>query len=274
MIRTSMLPVFPTLAAFVVAIVGHPLPVVCQSLATGTVVQATVTSTAPDYEPLNGLVSWPPTTGDESSLAYFLVVPPGASVTVSISGQTVSLPPTPPDTPDTDENPPTGGYTGWVDIPAFVVFDQSVCDDWTGSDPTARGQALLLAMYEAMSARWADGNEALTECRALQALPGQLNSLFPTLTDPGKVPVSPGAAPVKPRPAKHASPARVKQQLARWKQAYSKWRTSKAHWAQAYAQWQTLEGPWLAQQNDEKQITAAVQSDDASLPPEFHGATC
>jgi len=269
-----MLPVFPSLAAFVVGIVGHPIPVVCQPLTAGTVVQATVSSTAPDYEPLNGPVSWPPTTGDESSLTFFLVVPPGASVTVSIAGQTVSLPPTPPDTPDTDENRPTGGNTGWVDIPAFVAFDQSVCDDWTGTDPTARGQALLLALYEAMSARWADSNEALTECRALQAFPTQLGSLFPALTDPGKVPIAPGAAPVKPRLTKHTTRARWKQELARWKQAYGIWRTSKTHWAQAYAQWQALEAPWLAQQNDEKQITAAVQAYDASLPAEYHGATC
>jgi hypothetical protein len=273
-IRISMLPVFPSLAAFVATIAGYQVPVVCQPLTAGTVVQATVTSTAPDYEPLNGPVSWPPTTGDESGVAFFLVVPPGASVTVSIAGQTVSLPSTPPDTPATDEDPPTGGETGWVDIPAVIVFDQSTCDGWTGSDATARGQALLLAVYEAMEVRWADSNEALTECRAMQAVPTQLDSLFPALTDPGPVPVAPGAAPVKPRLTTHTTRARWKQQLARWSKAYSTWRTRKAHWAQAYAQWQAVEGPWLAQQNDEKQITAAVQADDAALPAEFHGATC
>jgi len=269
-----MLPVFPSLVAFVASIVGYQVPVVCQPLPAGTVVQATVTSTAPDYEPLNGQVSWPPTTGDEGALSYFLTVPPGASVTVSIGGQTASLPPTPPDTPATDEDPPTGGETGWVDIPAFVVLDQSTCDGWTGSDATARGQALLLAVFDAMQVRWSDGNLALTECRAMQAIPTQLDNLFPALTDPGPVPVAPKAAPVKPRLTTHTTRARWKQQLARWKQAYSTWRNRKAQWAQAYAQWQALEGPWLAQQNDEKQITAAVQADDAALPAEYHGATC
>ena len=269
-----MLPAFPSLAAFVVSIVGYQMPVVCQPLNAGTVVQATISVSAPDYESVSEPLSWPPTSSDSSGLAHFLAAPPGGTVTVSIAGQTVQMPPMPADTPETDEDPPTGGQTGWVAIPVFVVFDQSICDGWTGNDATARGQALLNALYVAMEARWADGNEALTECRAMQAVPTQLDSLFPPLTDPGPVPVAPGAAPVKPRLTPHTTRARWKQQLARWNKAYSTWRTRKAHWAQAYAQWQALESPWLAQQNDEKQLTSAVQAYDASLPAEYHGATC
>jgi len=282
-----MLPVFPSLAAFVVSLVGYQIPVVCQPLPQGTVVQATISLTAPDYQPFSGTVSWPATSVDAGGLTLPGAFPPGSSVTVAVGGQSVALPPMPADTPDTDENPPTGGATGWVVIPVFIVFDQSICDGWTGDDPASRGRALLTAIHESMHARWADGNEALTECRALQAFPTQLNSLFPVLTDPGAPPVSPGAAPVKPRLTAHtpawqrAHPvamqrirARWKQQLVRWKNAYSTWRQAYTQWTHAHAQWTALEGPWSAQQADEAQMTAAAQALDAAQPPQYHGATC
>lgn len=282
-----MLSAFPSLAAFVASLVGYQIPVVCQPLPQGTVVQATLTLTAPDYLPFSGAVPWPATSDAEAGITGFAPLPPGSSVTVSIGGQTVALPPMPSDTPATDENPPSGGQTGWVVVPLFIVFDQSICDGWTGEDATARGEALLTAIHESMHARWADGDEALTECRALQAFPSELSSLLPSLSDPGPAPAGPGAAPVKPRLKAHtaawqrAHPKAMKQiragwrqQLIRWTQAYGTWRHAYATWTQADAQWEALDGEWVAQQATETQMTAGAQALDASQPAQYHGASC
>lgn len=282
-----MLPVFPSLAAFVASIVGYQIPVVCQPLPSGTVVQAAITINAPDYEAYAATVAWPPTSGTEAGVTFFLAVPPDGKVTVSLDGQTVALPPLPADTPYTDEHPTSGGFTGWVEIPAFVVFDQATCDGWTGADPTARGDALFVAIFHAMQTRWAEGNLALSECRALQAFPTQLASLFPTLPNPGDEPPGPGGPPARPRLAPHttawqrAHPAVMKElrvrlthQLVRWKKVYAGWREAHATWVTAYAQWRALEVPWTEQQTNEAQMTAAEQAYDASAPAEYHGATC
>lgn len=282
-----MLPVFPSIAAFVASLVGYQVPVVCQPLPHGTVVQATIASTAPDYTPFSGTVSWPPTPGDEAGITGFVTVPPGASVTVTVGGQSISLPATPAETPATNESPPSGGETGWIEIPAFIVLDQSMCDGWTGDDPAARGRALLTAIHEGMHARWADGDEALTECRALQAFPTELSSLFPALPDPGGAPVGPGAAPPRPRLAartpawRRAHPQAERQlrihwqqQLVRWRQAYGVWQQVDGQWQQADSQWLALDRSRSAQQTEEAQMTAAAVALDAAQPAQYHGATC
>jgi hypothetical protein len=271
-----MLPMFPSIAAFVASIVGYQMPVVCQPLPSGTVVQAAITIDAPDYLHDSETAAWPPTSGAPPGVTFFLAVPPDGKVTVAIGGQTVALPPLPGDTPYTDENPTSGGITGWIYIPTFIVLDQSTCDDWTAGGATARGRAMFIAIVQAMQARWADGNEALTECRALQAFPRQLTSLFPTLTNPGNGPVGPGGPPAKPRLTGHSTAAltRFRQQLVRWRKADSTWRRASANWAKAYARWKALNDPWRAQLASESQMTAAAQAYDASQPPEYHGATC
>jgi hypothetical protein len=262
------MPVFTPLVALISSLVGYQIPVVCQPLPQGTTIQAAISVSAPGYAPFSGQHSWGPTMADAGGVTGPLgYLPPGATVTITVDGVTATLPPVPTDTPDTDENPPPAGYAGWVVIPAFIAIDQGYCDAWTGNDLALRGRALLAAIHEAMHAKYAEGNEALTECRAMQLFPTVLQGLFPAITDPGTAPAGPGPAPVKQR---HSSSAAI----ARWKRATTHWRDAHAKWQRAYSQWLALDDTWTTQVGEQAAMTAAAQAYDAFLPPEYHGATC
>ena len=217
-------------------------------------------------------------------------LPAGSTVTVTAGGQRVTLPTIPGDTPRSHESPPPPYPAGSTPVatPDFIALDQShVCDAWTSADPSDRGVALLAAIHESMHAHYAEGDEALTECRALQMFPTVLQTLFPAQTNPGPAPTSPGAAPTKPALARettawkrtHAN--RWKRLLAQWNQAtgrwranYSQWQQAQSQWQHVYNQWSVLNNAWNQQLGEEAVMTSAAQAVDASEPAEYHGATC
>jgi len=238
------MPVFPPLVALVASIAGYQIPVVCQPLTPGTSTMATIAVSTAGSEPSTTQGTWPNTTVEGGLTAFWRYVPPGSVVTVTVAGQTVTLPNTPSDTPYTDENPPPAGLKGEVAVPVFVAIDQADCDKYTSTSAAFRGRALIVAVHEAMHVRYADGNEALTECRAMKTFPYLLTSLFPSIADPGP-------SPKKPRDHKA---------LTRWKRAY--------------AAWLVRARPWKAQQALEAAMTKAAQAYDASLPKQYHGRSC
>jgi hypothetical protein len=280
-------PVFLPLATLISSLVGYQLPVFCQSLAQGSTLSANVTiSVGGQQVSASGSVQLP---NDALGVTVFYWLPAGSTATVSAGGQTETLPTIPGDTPQSHEASPPPYPLGLtpVSTPAFIAIDQSLCDGWTRDDPAQRGVALLAAIHESMHAHYADGNEALTECRALKMYPTVLQSLFPSTTSPGPAPTSPGAAPLKPAlvhetaawKRSHAQAwkrilARWKQATGRWQQSYSQWQQAQSQWQQAYNQWSAANDAWNKQSGEETAMTSAAQASDATLPAPYHGATC
>lgn len=282
------MPVFLPLATLVSSLVGYQLPVACQQLSQGSTVSANITISLGGQE-VSGPVSLQ-TSHNELGVTVVDWFPAGSTVTVTAGGQTVTLPTIPDDTTDSHEATPPPSYpTGLtpVLVPMLIGFDQSVCDGWNSADPAQRGVSLIVAIHESMHAHYAESNEALTQCRALQLFPTVLQSLFPVLSSPGAEPVSPGAAPTRPALAhkasvwKRAHPTAWKRILAHWRQAttlwnqsYSQWLQAESQWRAAYTQWAALNNAFTAQTSEEAAMTAAAQLSDAALPPQYHGATC
>lgn len=251
------MPAFPALAAFVASIVGYPMPVVCQPLPQGTSLSYQVSGSFGTAS-----LTSSPLPEDLAGVTLNLGVPIGDVLTITIGGQTVTLPPAPPDTPSTDEQVGQPGQLpgGRVYVPVFIALAN--CEGWTSDDPGLRGRALITAIHEAMHAKFADGNEALTECRALQALPTQLAALWPGVTNPGAEPDQP------------ALPARS----TRWRKLHpALWRKLLASYRAAYARWLPVDRQWQ-QSNDEwgiyQRVLGGASDMDAEQPPQYHGATC
>jgi hypothetical protein len=177
------LPAFPALAAFIASIVGYQIPVVCQPLTQGTAITYQVSGQLG-----TATLNTQPFSGNEAGIMQPLVVPNGDTISITVAAQAMALPTAGADTPLTHEvSSPIP--SGWVVIPVFIALAN--CDGWTSDLPSLRGQTILTAIHEAMHAKYADGNEALTECRAMQALPTELSSLWPGVSDPGIEPVAP-----------------------------------------------------------------------------------
>ncbi len=249
-----MLPAFPAIAAFIASIVGYPIPVVCQPLPTGSTITFQV---AGDLGSTS--VTTPALPNNEAGVTWSLPIPIADTITVAVAGQTVTLPPTPGDTPLTHETttPVPGGR---VYIPMFIMIAN--CDGWTSDDPTLRGRTLITAIHEAMHAKYADGNEALTECRAMQALPTELASLWPGVSNPGTEPAGP-SLPVRSARWRKLHPALWRRLLASYRAATERWTPLDTQWQNAYAVW----GNYQA-------MLGAATAMDASEPPQYHGATC
>jgi len=249
-----LLPAFPAIAAFVASIVGYPIPVVCQPLPQGT----TITYQASDQYGAASITTPPVPAGrDVAGMTFPLGIRAGDVVTVSVAGQTVTLPAAPSDTPATQEQPSSSGY---VFIPVLIAIAN--CDDWTSDDPTTRGDALLTAIHESMHAKYADGNEALTECRAMQALPTELASLWPGISNPGTEPTGP-SLPVRSARWRKIHHAAWRRLLASYRTAFARWLPLDTSWQRAYQSWETYQA-----------ILYAATAMDASEPPQYHGATC
>lgn len=247
------MPAFPALAAFIAGIVGYPIPVVCQPLSQGSAITYQVSGQFGV-----ATVNTQQFAGTEAGVTQFLGILYGYTITVTVAGQAVTLPPVPPDTPITDENPSHGA--GYVGIPMFIALAN--CDGWTSTEPTQRGQTLLTAIHEAMHAKYADGNEALTECRAMQALPTELAALWPNVSDPGAEPPEP----LQPT------------ETARWKKSHpAAWRRLLAAYRARYARWQPVGAQWLNASSDWSNYQAILQAAaqmDSSEPAQYHGAIC
>jgi hypothetical protein len=253
--RGLSLPVFPALAAFIASIVGYPVPVVCQPLTEGTAITYQVSGQLG-----TATISSRPFIGALLGVMQPLTVPVGDTITITVAGQTVTLPTAPTDTPSTHEQP-SAIPSGWVVIPMYIALAN--CDGWTSDVPALRGQTLLAAIHESMHAKYADGNEALTECRAMQALPTELSSLWPDVSDPG---IGPGGAPSRPsRPL-------------RWRKLHpGSWRKALSAYRSAYASWQIVEGEWQHANDDwtsYEAVLSGADALDAGEPPQYHGATC
>jgi hypothetical protein len=249
------LPVFPALAAFIASIVGYPVPVVCQPLTEGTSITYQVSGQLG-----TATLSSAPFRGDELGVMHSLNVPVGDIITITVAGQTVTLPPAPTDTPLTHESS-RAIPSGWVQIPTYIALAN--CDGWTSDIAALRGQTLLAAVHESMHVKYADGDEALTECRAMQALPTELSSLWPDVSDPG---IGPGGAPRRPSRSvlwRRHHPGSWQKLLSAYRSAYASWQAAEGQWQQASGDWTTYES-----------VLAAAGVLDAGEPPQYHGATC
>jgi hypothetical protein len=249
------LPVFPALAAFIAGIVGYPVPVVCQPLPIGTSITYQLSGQFG-----TATFNSPPLSVDLLGAMFPLRVPIGYMLTVTVAGQTVTLPAAPIDSPSTHEQS-SATPPGWVVIPGYIALAN--CDGWTSDIPALRGQTLLAAIHESMHAKYADGNEALTECRAMQALPTELSSLWPDVSDPG---IGPGGAPSRPsRPLRWR-----KLHPGSWRKVLSVYRSAYASWQVAEREWQHASGDWTNYES----VLSAASALDAGEPPQYHGATC
>ena len=248
------MPAFPALAAFIASIVGYPMPVLCQPLPEGTAISYQIS--APQFGSLT--VNTQPLPANLAGVTVTLGAPVGWALTITVGGQTVTLPPIPASTPVTALEP--SHPAGYVYIPIFIALIN--CDGWTSADPTQRGQTLLTAIHEAMHAKYADGDEALTECRALQALPAHLSALWPGAYDPGAAPPEP-VLPVRDARWRKSHPAAWLRLLTAYRHRYLQWQPVEAHWATASSTWGSYEAI----------INAALQM-DAGEPAQYHGATC
>lgn len=250
-----MIPALPALAAFVASIVGYQIPVVC------TPVQGATISYSIDGTPYTFTNPTSNVEGQDG-LTLFVGVRPGATTTIGVAGQAVTLPPAPADTPETHE----GTYApGYVAIPVFIALSPTFCANWTPGDPSAFGSTLLLATHEAMHARFADGNEGLTECRAMKAVPGEITTLWPasaSLRDPGAEPDKP-SAPHRTRAWRQRHPVLWRRLEAHYRHALAAWRVHDAAWHRAEAAWNTY-----------TQILDGVRGLDASMPAQYHGVNC
>jgi hypothetical protein len=249
------LPAFPALAAFIASIVGYPVPVVCQPLTEGTSITYQVSGHLG-----TATLSSRPFPSWLLGVMQPLLVPVGDTITVTVAGQTVTLPAAPIDTPSTHEQS-SAMPSGWVVIPGYIALAN--CDGWTSDVPALRGETLLAAIHEAMHAKYADGNEALTECRAMQAFPTELSTLWPGMSDPG---IGPGGAPSRPsRPVRWR-----KLHPGSWQKVLSGYRSAYASWHAAEAEWQRASGDWATYES----VSSAASALDAGEPSQYHGATC
>jgi hypothetical protein len=255
-------PQFPALSTLITGIVGYQLPVVCEpSLAQGAAISDVSLNIDYAGRQTTYVPQYPPFSDNEDGVTLFASIASGAIVTVSYKGQTATLPPVPATTPRTREAnvPPP-----YAVIPVAIALDVSACSAWTAArDGTlcgvycgvnSHGAALLVAIHEAMHAKYADGDEALTECRAVQAFPGVMSSLFPALADPGKEPARP--------------------KLAAGRLPSAKYRAAVARWKKLDATWRVAETAWSNQAAVQAAMTSDAHTDDAHLPPEYHGGSC
>jgi hypothetical protein len=269
------MPVFLPLATLISNLVGYQLPVVCSPLSQGATITPTITISVAGQQVSGSTSATLP--NDALGVTAVFWFPAGATVTVALNGQTVTLPTIPADTTETHEAtpPPLPAGLTPVAVPGLIVLDQTgVCDGWTSSDPAQRGIALLAAVHEAMHAHYAERNEALTECRAMQTLPTVLQTLFPALASPAPPP--PGAEPAKPTAPRRTSAWR-RAHAAAWKLLLARWRHATARWQLAHASWQAAQlayDQWLTTKTAASAMTAAAQRYDAELPAQYHGASC
>jgi hypothetical protein len=277
-------PAFEPLPALITDLVGYQLPVVCEpSLEKGTVIAGITLTVTYNGQTTTHSPQYGPTPDTEAGVTLFASFARGAVVTVSYGGQTAMLPPIPATTPMTAEDNVPSPY---VSVPIAIALDLSVCNIWPSTRPETlcgvycgvndHGSALLVAIHEAMHARYAEGNEALTECRAVKTYPSVLAAVFPTLVEPSKEP----AKPAKPDPPhklsswKTSHPALWKALQTKYRLASARWQAAYRRWKPTHATWENQNTAWTTQQGTKTAMTSGAHAMDVFLPPEYHGGSC